>query len=217
MLARKLYNVKACGPDELHAEYINRAPTVIHEKIADIYNTTAATGNVPSSLIHGLLLPIPKHGKPKGPPANLRPIIFLSILRKILTIALLQRISDRLSSRIPKAQAAYQRARGTTEQVLALKLVIEKAITTTDYDLYILLLDMSQAFDTVNRKILLQELEKVLQPDEIHLLGILTNRPLITVTLDGEEGEGFHTYVSICQGDCLSAVLFIYYLASALE
>ena len=210
MLTRKLNNVKACGPDELHAEYIKHAPTVIHEKIADIYNTTAASGDAPSSLIHGLLLPIPTPGKPKGPPANLRPIILLSILRKILTIALLQRILDRLSSRIPKAQAAYQRGRGTTEQVLALKLLIEKAITITDYDLYILLLDMSKPFETVNRKILLQELKKVLQPDEIHLLGILTNRPLITVTLDGEEGEGFHTYVGIARATaCRQSYSFI--------
>ena len=43
MLTRKLNNVKACGPDELHAEYIKHAPTVIHEKIADIYNNTATT------------------------------------------------------------------------------------------------------------------------------------------------------------------------------
>ena len=57
----------------------------------------------------------------------------------------------------------------------------------------------------------------LLEPDEIHLLGILTNRPLITVTLDGETGQGFHTFVGICQGDCLSAVLFIFYLACALR
>ena len=217
LLAKKLSNDKACGPDNLHAEYIKHAPTVIYEKIANIYNTTAATGDTPSSLISGLLLPIPKPGKAKGPPANLRPIILLSILRKLLTIALLQRTWDRMSSRIPKTQAAYQKGRSTTEQVLALKILIEKAITSTDYNLYILLLDMSKAFDTVNRKLLLQELQKVLQPDEIHLLSILTNRPSLAVTIDGEKGESFETYVGICQGDCLSAVLFIYYLACALE
>ena len=216
-LAQRLNNDKACGPDNLHAEYIKHAPPVIFEKIADIINNTAATGDAPTSLVHGLLLPLPKPGKPKGPPANLRPIILLSILRKILTIALLQRIWDRLSTKIPKSQGAYQRGRGTTEQVLALKILIDKAITSTDYDLYILLLDMSKAFDTVNRKTLLEQLSKVLQPDELHLLSILTNRPLITVTLDGEQGEGFHTFVGICQGDCLSAVLFIFYLACALE
>ena len=164
-----------------------------------------------------MLLPLPKPGKPKGPPANLRPIILLSILRKILTVALLHRIWTRLASKIPKTQGAYQPGRGTAEQVLALKILIDKALTTKDYDLYILLIDMSKAFDTVDRKLLLLKLKEVLQPDELHLLSILTNRPLITVSLDGERGEDFNTFVGICQGDCLSAVLFIFYLACALE
>ena len=104
-----------------------------------------------------------------------------------------------------------------TEQVLALKILIEKAITSCDYDLHILLLDMSKAFDTVNRKTLLTDLQSTLDPDELHLLAVLTNRPLISIFLDGEQGDGFHTYVGICQGDCLSAVLFIFYLSCALK
>ena len=107
----------------------------------------------------------------------------------------------RLETKIPKSQAAYQQGRGTTEQVLALKLLIEKAITSSDYNVYLLLLDMSKAFDTVNRKTLLENLQLVIEPDETHLLGILTNRPLISMYLDGEEGEGFETYVGICHGD----------------
>ena len=90
-------------------------------------------------------------------------------------------------------------------------------ITSEDDDLYILLLDMSKAFDTVNRKTLITELQSILEPDETHLLSILTNRPLISIYLDGEKGEGFDTYVGICQGDCLSAILFIFYLACALR
>ena len=167
--------------------------------------------------MYGLLQPIQKPGKPKGPPENLRPIILLSILRKILTIALLERIWERLSRRIPKTQAAYQRGRGTTEQVLALKILIDKAITSQDFDVYLLLLDMSKAFDTVNRKQLMIDLGQTLEQDELHLLSIITNRPKLSVKLDGELGEQFPTYVGICQGDCLSAVLFIFYLACALK
>ena len=89
-------------------------------------------------------------------------------------------------------------------------MIIEKAINCSDLDVYILLLDMSKAFDTVNRRILLQDLKSTLDPDEVHLLSILTNRPNISIFLDGEAGEGFDTNVGICQGDCLSAVLFIY-------
>ena len=216
-LAKRLNTDKAAGPDKLKSEFIKNAPQSTFNEIADIFNSTAATGDAPLSLVHGLLHPVQKPGKKKGPPENLRPIILLSILRKILTIALLNRIWDRLATRIPKSQAAYQRGRSTTEQVLALKILIDKALISNDYDIYILLLDMSKAFDTVNRRTLLKDLQETLEPDELHLLSILTNRPLISVTLDGETGEKFPTFVGICQGDCLSAVLFIFYLSCALK
>ena len=216
-LAKKLNNDKAPGPDKLKAEFIKHAPMSTFDQIAEIFNSTAETGDAPKALVHGLLHPVPKPGKKKGPPENLRPIILLSILRKILTIALLNRIWDRLSCKIPKSQAAYQKGRGTTEQVLALKILIDKALISSDYNLYLLLRDMSKAFDTVNRKKLMLDLQKLLDPDEVHLLSIITNRPLLSVTLDGDTGQEFPTYVGICQGDCMSAILFIFYLACALE
>ena len=58
-----------------------------------------------------------KPGKKKGPPGNLRPIILLSVLRNLLTICLMRRTWDRLKTRIPLDQAAYQEGRSTTEQV----------------------------------------------------------------------------------------------------
>ena len=72
---------------------------------------------------------------------------------------------------------------------------------------------MSKAFDTVLRDKLFQKLATILEADELHLLGILTNRPTLKVRVNKEEGEAFETYLGIMQGDCLSAVLFIYYLA----
>ena len=37
---------------------------------------------------------------------------------------------------------------------------------------------MSKAFDTVNRSTLMQELAKVLDPDELHIINVLTNTQL---------------------------------------
>ena len=79
-IAQRLGNNKASGPDQLNAEFINHAPMSIFKDIADIYNTTAETGDVPSALIHGLLCPLQKPGKKKGPPENLRPIISSMIM-----------------------------------------------------------------------------------------------------------------------------------------
>jgi len=216
-IAKRLKNGKSAGIDKLNAEFIKYAPDAIYEHIANIFNRVAETGDHMEHLITGLLTPLPKPGKKKGPPANLRPIILLSILRKLLTICMLNRIWDRLETQIPKEQAAYQGGRSTTEQVLALKLLTEKAILDSDYNIYITLLDMSKAFDTVNRELLFQNLENILQEDELHILSKITNNPEIKIKLENKIGKKFTTYHGIMQGDCLSAVLFIYYLACALK
>ena len=78
------------------------------------------------------------------------------------------------------------------------------------------MLDMSKAFDTVNRKKLFKSLEEVLLPEEIHLLHILTNDVFIQVRVDDEFSQAFMTLIAIMQGDCLSGILFIFYLAQAL-
>ena len=215
--SRKIRNGKSTGIDKCNAEFIKYAPSSIHNRIAEIYNRVAETGEKVDHMVEGLLTPLPKPGKKKGPPENLRPIILLSVLRKILTICLLERIWDRLEKEIPLEQAAYQSGRSTSEQVLALKLLAEKAILNSDYTIYVMLLDMSKAFDTVNRKTLFENLEKILRKDEIHILSIITNEPELRIKLESKKGSKFKTYQGIMQGDCLSAVLFVYYLSCALR
>ena len=60
-------------------------------------------------------------------------------------------------------------------------------------------------------------MEEILQPDELHLLSVLTNTPNIHVKVGNELGRLFVTLLGIMQGDCLSAVLFIFYLAYVLH
>ena len=44
------------------------------------------------------------------------------------------------------------------------------------------MLDMSKAFDTVNRKLLLDQHEKILEPNEMFLLSVLINETKLTNT-----------------------------------
>ena len=111
-------------------------------------------------LMFGLLRPLQKPGKKKGPPENLRPITLLSVIRKILTICMLDRLWNRLKNELPTKQSAYQPGRGTTEQVHAVKLLADKAIIPSDFTIHLLLLDISKAFDTVDRTKLFDHLEE---------------------------------------------------------
>ena len=90
-------------------------------------------------------------------------------------------IWNRLSKDIPTEQAAYQPGRRTTVHVWAVKMITEKAIISSNYKIYLILLDMSKAFDTVNRKILFDHLEETLAPDELYIMSRLTNNTEIQV------------------------------------
>ena len=213
----KLKDNKSPGIDNICAEMLKSAPSEIDEEIAKLMNDMAATGSAPKEITLGILVPLPKPGKKPGPPSNFRPIILLSMLRKILAICLLERCIGRFLTEIPTTQAAYQSGRSTTEHVLACKLLAERAISSADEETTILLLDMSRAFDTVKRKNLIQMLKQVLDQDELHLVKLLVKDVTLQVRCDNKLGEAINTNVGVPQGDCLSPIFFIIYLANALK
>jgi len=77
-------------------------------------------------------------------------------LRKILAACMLQRINGWIQVEIPLTQAAYRSGRSTAEQVLTQNNLCEKTMTSYNYECYITLFDMSKAFDTVDRKHLME-------------------------------------------------------------
>ena len=130
----------------------------------------------------------------------------------------IRKCRDRLCTWIclPLAQSVYQSGRSTTEQVFAIKVLAEKCITSSTYNIY-LLLDMSKAFDTVCGSKLLGpvDLQEILEPDEMHMVSILNSDVVLKMNVGKEVGEHIKTQVGIAQGDWLSAVLFVIYLAKS--
>ena len=105
-----------------------------------------------------------------------------------------------MKKHIPPSQAAYQSGRSTTEQVFTLKILAEKAMTSEKYDIFILMLDMSKSIDTVNRPKLMQILESILTPGELHLMYLLINDVILNVKIGSKTGRDIQTTIGICQG-----------------
>ena len=124
---------------------------------------------------------------------------------------------NRMKDHIDISQAAYQQGRSTTEQVYTLKTMIEKAITTENYEIFIILLDMSKAFDTVNRPKLLQYLKEILSECEMNMINILIKDIILNVQIGQKIGNDIVTEQGITQGDCLSAIFFVFYLGKAIK
>ena len=211
-----LKNNKSHGMDLINVELLKYSPEVAYEKIADIYNNIAAPGKHPNlkriGITHGVLRALQKPGKPTS---NLRSINLLPVLRKILAVCILKRINSRLTSVLPISQAAYRKNRSTTEEhVFATKLILKRRISSTDETAH--LLDMSQAFDSIQRNTLIEDLKNVLNQDELHLIRILLDVK-IAVKCGNCKSRLFSTDRGAPQGDCASASEFTFYLAKSLE
>ena len=113
----------------------------------------------------------------------------LGYAQKNLAICLLERATERLTRNLPNGQAAHQEYRSVTEQIFAIKLLIEKAFTSLNYHLWILLTDMIKPFDTVKRKILLEDLRNILDKDELHLCRLLIEDIKLCITCGKEKDE----------------------------
>ena len=87
----------------------------------------------------------------------------------------MKRIGEKIDGEIPPSQAAYRKGRSTTEHVFSTKLVIERTLTSMNETVYLLMYDMSKAFDSINRATLIKDLDKILQKDELHLVNKMLN------------------------------------------
>ena len=89
---------------------------------------------------------------------------------------------------MPLSQAAYRKGRSTTEHVFAMKILCEKAVTSCDYSAHVLLLDMTKAFDTINREHLYKLLSDILDPDELNIMNILLKD--VTLQVENNKAKG---------------------------
>lgn len=68
-------NGKSAGKDRKKAEQLKDCSTTVYNGIAEYLNQTAKTGQYAQEIKEGMLVPLQKTGKPKGPAESLRPII----------------------------------------------------------------------------------------------------------------------------------------------
>ena len=130
---------------------------------------------------------------------------------------MIKRIQEKIEIIIPFSQATYKAGGSTTEHVFSCKIQAEKAITSECYETMILLLDMSKVFDAVKRNNLMELLETILNPDEIHIMKILLRDVKLSVRIGKEFGEKITTNICAPEGDCLSPISLTLCLADVLR
>ncbi|GFR76113.1 retrovirus-related Pol polyprotein LINE-1 [Elysia marginata] len=207
----RLKNNRASGQDGISAELLKYGTKALDEQLAIIFNDTFENHQDPNINV-GELIAIPKPGKPKGPPKNLRPITLLNTIRKALSIITLHRIRLQVEKYLSPSQSGFRTDRSTADVVWTHKWLAAKT-NAENVEIKITGIDMSAAFDTIDRKALLDILKTIIDEDEVRIIRFLLSNTVVNTKVNkATEEKPFISNVGTPQGDSLSPVLFIIYL-----
>ena len=128
---------------------------------------------------------------------------------KIYKSMLLNRITPRLDPILRRNQNGFRKGRSTTPQILASKRIIEE-LKISKQKASLVFVDFSKAFDSVNRKAVLQILLNYgILEETVQAIAIMYNNPSSYVqSMDGPTKE-FFTTAGILQAVTLAPYLFV--------
>ncbi|CAH1277378.1 Hypp9590 [Branchiostoma lanceolatum] len=219
--ASRLKNGRSFGadgvPNELLKYCCSKSDDPMCTTAARIINAVFSKGEVMSALGQGILIPLQKPGKPRGPCSSLRPIVLLNGLRKLFSLIVLERCKPQVNLYLPRSQSAYRQGHSTADIVFT-KRILADLVMTRMWDVHILGIDLSRAFDTVDRARLLSLLKDVVNDDDtVRMIQALLTDTTLAVRVRGEVAPQFQATVGSPQGDSLSPQLFNVYYEAALR
>ena len=191
----RLNNNRASGSDALPGELLKHGSNVIAKPIADIFNRAITDQEVLSQIGHGILILLPKPGKPVGAMTSLRPIglVLLNTLRKTLSLIVLSRISDKVYEFLYPGQSGFRRGRSTADVLFGYRWLAAKTQRFQKSFRVLHGIAMSRAFDTIRRDKLLTVLETFVNDSELRLIRMLLAETTLQPRLKRGMGSTFAT------------------------
>ena len=212
-----LNNGRASGPDSISNELLKYAASAISTPLANIINMMFEQHIALDSLGKGILIALPKPRKPLGPLSSLRPIVLLNCTRKVISLVALHRIREKVNIFTGASQGGFKQGRSCADLVWAQRMLIA-TVQCRQWGFHKMGIDMSRAFDTINRSKALEVLNMAgCNEDDHRLVRALLANTHLTVRVKGTQSAWFETSIGSPQGDSLSPVLFTCYLAAALR
>ncbi|XP_065091419.1 uncharacterized protein LOC135712357 [Ochlerotatus camptorhynchus] len=180
----RLKDNKATGVDQLPSELLKYGgealARALHWVIAKIWEEEI----LPEEWMEGVVCPIYKKGD-KLDCCNYRAITLLSAAYKVLSQILCRRLSPYAREFVGQYQAGFMGARATTDQIFAIRQVLQKC---REYNVptHHLFIDFKSAYDTIDRDQLWQIMHEYGFPDKLtRLVKATMNRVMCVVRVSG--------------------------------
>lgn len=191
-------NSAAPGPDSISASEL-KTPEIIallHTAIADFWDT----GTLPPHWTDCTIVSLPK------PSGGIRGIALLQALYKILATIIQTRLTGQP---LMRHQLGFSPGRSTLHGIRAAQSFIEHCTTSESLTGYICFIDLTKAFDKVNRHALLDTLQQFhIGPNISRLIAALLNDH-IQCKVDDSVSQPFTSLNGVKQGCPLSPLLFV--------
>jgi hypothetical protein len=212
----QLKTKKAAGPDQISNELIKQGG---HELLSRLYRILVAvwqSETMPEEWRTGLLIPLLKKGDPTQC-NNYRGIMLLNTTYKILTSIIRKTLTEHTETKLREYQNGFRKGKSTIDAIHVISQIIEKSYEY-DIELYILFIDFKQAFDNINRRSLVEQMQQMKIPEKLIKLTKMTmdNSKARISTTEGVTNE-INIERGVRQGDALSTTLFNIALDGAIK
>ena len=149
---------------------------------------------------------------------NFRGISQHSVVGKVLSRVCLNRLTQHIAPiAISESQCGFRPNRGTSDMVFTARQLQEKC-SEQGLDLYHCFVDLSKAFDTVNREALWIVLKKSRCPDKfVNIVKSLHSNMKALVNFGGTLSDSFSVENGVKQVDLSAPTLFAIYFAAMLQ
>lgn len=205
--------IKSKGGPEPSLSTVVNCWDVIGETICSIVKESLRKSAVPIALKRSVITPIPKVNGTilKG---EMRPINVLPFVDKVIEAIVYEQILDYVKdNNILCEQQSGFRAKHSTET--AINFVLNDWVDCLEHDEIILtiFLDLSRAFETIDRELLLAKLERIGVKGNVlnWLRNYLTDRTQVVKVID-VISDVLCTYFGVPQGSKLGPLLFILFI-----
>lgn len=207
---------KANGIDEISNAMIKLGGEPMIKLLRFFFTLFLSTGQFPSGWKKCNVILIPKSNEKILQLADLRPIALLSNISKVFEKLILLRIKklDLVPSITSENQTGFKSNKGTDWNMSILKDKIQQSRTDKQASI-ILFIDISKAYDTINRSALLKKLMSKLNGSKTfeYLKWFLGKRAYRFQYKDGKSNE-INLKLGLPQGSALSPLLFNVYTES---
>ncbi|BHF71785.1 hypothetical protein SprV_0401484500 [Sparganum proliferum] len=206
---QQLSSGKAPGSDAIPAEVYKHGGPLLMDHLTALFQEMWRQGEVSQDFKDATIVHLYKRKKNRQICDNHRGISLLNITEKIFAHILLNRLNNHLEQRlIPESQCGFHRHRGTTDMISAAR-QLQKKCQKMRTHLYSTFVDLTKAFDTVNREGLWKIMQKFGCPDRfIQMVRQLHDGMMARVTDNGAVSEAFAVTNGVKQGCVLAPTLF---------